>query len=266
MKATLSNPETRWAKRSIHQQLLTKFLNEYGYARGPLVADAIVKDILAFIDSFYADSLPPRHVNWPAVPVENGSGGKSPDVRALVKITLQIVTDQEVALLNDHKLCGERKAKRTFNQTRFVRWCRDALAQGGVLTLFDLSLLSGLSEKQVSTLLRQYEQEFNTIVPIRGTVHDIGPSVSHKAEVIRRFLRGQPPPDIAHELNHSQLAVDIYIKDYMTTRTLIQKFPIHEVPALSDRSLSVVNEHVKLIRQYEPHVPFFQTISSSGSG
>ena len=49
----------------------------------------------------------------------------------------------------------------------------------------------------------------------------------------------------------------------MTTRTLIQKFPIRDVPALSDRSLSVVNEHVKLIRQFEPQIPFFQSISSS---
>jgi Protein of unknown function (DUF1670) len=257
MKVSLSNPETRWAKRSIHQQLLAKFLNEYGYERGPKVADAIVKDILAFIDGFYSDALAPRHINWPAVPIENGSGGKSPDVHSLVKVILQMVTDQEIALLNDHKLCGERKAKRSFNQTRFVRWCNDAFAQGGVLTLFDLSLLGGLSEKQVSHLLLQYEQEHNTIVPIRGTVHDIGPSVSHKSEVIRRYLRGQNPMDIAHELNHSQTAVDIYIKDYMTTRTLIQKFPIQEVPILSNRSLSVVNEHVKLIRLYEPHLCFF---------
>lgn len=260
MKACLSNPETRWAKRSIQQQLLTKFLTEYGYARGPLVAEAIVKDILHFIDGFYTDALPPRHVNWPAVPVENGSGGKSPDIHSLVKITLQMVTDQEVALLNDQQLCGTRTARRTFNQTRFVRWCNDAFAQGGVLTLFDLSLLGGLSEKQVSNLLLQYEQQHNTIVPIRGTVHDIGPSVSHKSEVIRRFLRAQDPSAIAHELNHSQTAVDIYIKDYMITRTLIQKFPIQEIPALSNRSLSVVNEHVKLIALYEPQIRFFQGI------
>ena len=34
MKTQTSTPETRWAKRSLHQQLLHKFLNEYGYERG----------------------------------------------------------------------------------------------------------------------------------------------------------------------------------------------------------------------------------------
>lgn len=258
MKPNTSTAETRWAKRSVHQQLLTKFLTEYGYEHGRVVADAIVSDLLGFIANFYSDALPARFVNWPAVPVENGSGGKSPDVQQLIPVTLQLVTDAEVALLNDQQLCGERKARRTFNQTRFVRWCQEAFAQRALLTLFDLSLLSGISEKQVSVLLRHYEAHHETIVPLRGTVHDIGPSVSHKAEVIRRFLRGQSPMAIAHELNHSQQAVDIYIKDYETTRKLVQKFPIAEIPVLADRTLSVVKEHVKLIRQYEPQILFFQ--------
>lgn len=258
MKPNTSTPETRWAKRSVHQQLLTKFLTEYGYEHGRVVADAIVSDLLTFMESFYSEALPARVVNWPSVPVDNGSGGKSPDVQRLTPVKLQLVTDAEVALLNDQHLCGERKARRTFNQTRFVRWCCEAFAQQALLTLLDLSLLSGISEKQVSLLLRQYEAEQQTIVPIRGTVHDIGPSVSHKAEVIRRFLRGQSPIAIAQELHHSQQSVDIYIKDYETTRKLVQKFPIADIPLLSNRTLSVVKEHVKLIRQYEPQIHFFQ--------
>ncbi|MBK9232476.1 MAG: DUF1670 domain-containing protein [Anaerolineae bacterium] len=55
-------------------------------------------------------------------------------------------------------------------------------------------------ESYAGQLLRQYEQEHAMTVPIRGTVHDIGPSVSHKAEVIRRYLRGQSPADIARNL------------------------------------------------------------------
>jgi predicted transcriptional regulator len=77
--------------------------------------------------------------------------------------------------------------------------------------------------------------------------------------VIRRFLRGQAPADIARELNHSQQAVDTYIKDYEVTRKLVQKFPVHEIPALSQRAASVVNEHIKLIRQYEPDRVFYST-------
>ena len=96
-------------------------------------------------------------------------------------------------------------------------------------------------------------------VPIRGTIHDIGSSVSHKAEVIRRYLRGQSPADIARELNHSQHAVDRYIKDYEVTRTLAQKFPLHEIPALAKHAASLVREHIQLIREYEPNLVFYSS-------
>lgn len=257
MKEKTSTPQSRWAKRSLKQQLLTKFLTEYGYEHGPVIAAAIVDDLLALLDQQYSDQLPPRHLNWPAVPIHNGVNGKSPAIQQLVTVRLQMVTDQEVALLNDQKLLGQQAAKRTFNQQRFARWSQEAYAQGGVLTLFDLSLLSGLGEGQVGLLIRQYEQEQQITLPLRGTVHDVGPSVSHKAEVIRRFLRGHSPADIARELTHSQAAVDIYIKDYEVTRKLVQKFPLAEIPALSRRSLSLVKEHLKLIRQYEPDLVFY---------
>jgi predicted transcriptional regulator len=265
MKQKSSTPQSRWAKRSLKQQLLYKFINEYGYEQGPVVASAIVDDLLILIDEVYSDHLPPRYINWPAVPVRNGSQGKSPDIHLLVNVRLQMVTDQEVAILNDQKLLGQQAAKRTFNQHRFARWCQEAYAQDGVLTLFDLSLLSGLGEGQVGYLLRQYQEEHQTTLPLRGTVHDIGPAVSHKAEVIRRFLQGQSPADIARELNHTQQAVDIYLKDYEVTRKLIQKFPIKDVPVLSRRSMSLVKEHVKLIRQYEPDLVFFSANGNSAS-
>lgn len=257
MKAKSSTPQSRWAKRSLKQQLLHKFLHEYGYEHGPVVAKAIVEDLVALIDQAYSEQLPPGHLNWLAVPIHNGPKGKSPDIQQLVTIRLQMVTEQEVALLNDQRLLGQQATKRTFNQQRFARWAQEAYAQGGVLTLFDLSLLSGLGEVQVGNLVRQYQQEQQVTLPLRGTVHDVGPAVSHKAEVIRRFLRGHSPADIARDLNHTQQAVDIYIKDYEVTRKLVQKFLIKDIPALSRRSAALVQQHVKLIRQYEPDLPFF---------
>lgn len=258
MKTQQSTPQTRWAKRSLKQQLLYKFLNEYGYERGAVVAEAIVEDILRIIEDLYQERMPPRYTNWPAVPRHNGHTGKSPMIHDLVNVRLQLVKDEEVALLSDPHLRRQRAARRTFNQVRFARWCQEAYDQGGVLTLLDLSLLSGFSQSHIGHLLRQYEQEQHTTVPIRGTVHDIGRSVSHKAEVVRRFLKGHSPADIAAQMRHSQAAVDAYIRDYETTRKLVQKFPLAEIPSLSRRTLSVVKEHVRLIEAYEPHIRFYE--------
>ena len=67
-------------------------------------------------------------------------------------------------------------------------------------------------------------------------------AVSHKAEVIRCFLRGQSPAAIARELNHSQHAVGRYLKDSAVPRTLVQKFPLHEIPALAKHAPSLMCE------------------------
>ena len=49
MKPKSSTPQSRWAKRSLKQQLLYKFLNEYGYEQGAVVATAIIEDLLGVI-------------------------------------------------------------------------------------------------------------------------------------------------------------------------------------------------------------------------
>jgi hypothetical protein len=49
MKEKTSTPQTRWAKRSLKQQVLYKFINHYGYQQGPVVAAAIVDDIIVSI-------------------------------------------------------------------------------------------------------------------------------------------------------------------------------------------------------------------------
>ena len=122
MKQATSTPVSRWQQRSLKQQLVQKFLQEYGYEHGRVVAEAIVEDILTVVGQAYDQTLPPQHVQWLAVPVENGSTGKSPHIAALVTITLPLVTDEEVALLNDQHLLSQRLARRRFNQTRYARW------------------------------------------------------------------------------------------------------------------------------------------------
>lgn len=230
-----------------------------------MVAAAIIDDMLALIEERYSDRLPPRHVNWPAVPVRNGRTGKSKasQIGRLVNVRLQLVTDEEVALLDNPGLRQRQAARRTFNQRRFARWCQEAYEQGGVLTLLELSLLSGLSANRIGVILRQYEQENHVIVPIRGTVHDIGSSVTHKVEVIRRYLKGHSPANIAYELNHSQSSVDAYIKGYERIRRLAQKFPVHEIPSLAGCGNHLLHQYLELMRTYEPNLTLFQDTADS---
>jgi hypothetical protein len=252
MTAPKDYTATRIKKRSLPDLLVHKFLTEYGYDHGPVIARAIVDDILATVEPCYTERVPPQTAVWLAVRLEKRGRRKGISVTDLVPVQLQMYTESEVDLLTDPALRKKRQARRAFNRARFARWCFEAYEQGGVLTQLDLSLLSGLSAHYVSKVLREYEERTGEIVPTRGTVHDLGPSVTHKGEVIRRWLRHQSPVQIARETKHSQASVDRYIADYQRVRLLAQKVPVDELPALTGLSAGLVEQYTVLVGQYEP--------------
>jgi hypothetical protein len=181
------------------------------------------------------------------------------EVTDLIPVHLLMITEAEVALLTDALLLKNRQARRACNRARFARWCFEAYEQGGVLTQLDLSLLSGLSAHYISKVLREYEAETGQIVPTRGTVHDMGPAVTHKAEVIRRWLRNESPAQIAYAIHHSQEAIDRYIADFQKVRLLAQKFPPADLPVLAGMSSGVVQEYLALLGEYEPELVLYRT-------
>ena len=258
MTAPKDYTAVRIKKRSLADLLVHKFLTEYGYDHGPVIARAIVDDIMTIVEQSYTERVPPRTVVWLAVRVEKRGRRKGISVTDLVPVQLQMYLDCEVDLLTDPVLRKKRQACRAFNRARFARWCFEAYEQGGVLTQLDLSLLSGLSANYASNVLREYEEITGEIVPTRGTVHDLGPSVTHKAEVIRRWLRHQSPVQIARETKHSQASVDRYIGDYQRAQLLAQKVPADELPALIGLSAGVVEQYTELVGQYQPDLTLNQ--------
>jgi len=258
MKSPRDTVKDRFEKRSLPNLLVHKFLTEYGYDHGPVIARAIVEDILATVERCHPERIPPKTVVWLAVRREWKGQRKGLAVSDLVPVQLRMVIEQEIDLLMSPRLRGEFKACRAFNRARYARWCQDAFKQGGVLTLLDLSLISGLSEHYVGELLREYETQTGQIVPTRGTVHDMGPSVTHKAEVIRRWLRRESPARIARGLKHSQNAVDRYIADFEKVRLLAQKVPLNELPAFTGLSKSVIEQYIALLRQYESQLALYK--------
>jgi hypothetical protein len=265
----MSSPESRITarlkKRNLPELLVHKFLTEYGYDHGPVIARAIVDDILDTVERCYPKRVSPKTVIWLAVRLKIRDRMKGISISDLVPIQLRVYTEEEIELLTDPALRKRRQARHTFNRARFARWCFEAYEQGGVLTHLDLSLLSGLSEDRISAALRKYETETGTVVPTRGTVHDMGPAVTHKGEIVRRWLQHQSPLRIAREMKHAQTSVDRYIADYQKVRILAQKIPIADLPALTGMSPALVNQYTELLRDFEPDVTFFQEREESRS-
>ena len=60
MNSPMDPIESRSGKRNLPNLLVHKFLTEYGYDHGPVVARAIVKDILATIERRCPSASRPR--------------------------------------------------------------------------------------------------------------------------------------------------------------------------------------------------------------
>jgi hypothetical protein len=246
--------------RSLPTLLLNKFLNEYGYDKGPVVAQAIVKNILSTIEGCYDQRVGPRQCLWMVVRVDRGKK-RAIQATDLIPVRLTLITEEEIAILDDPVLGSHHQATGRCRQHRVVRMCFEAYQQGGVLTVLDLSLILGVSHWVICKDIHTHEQATGQLVPTRGTVHDIGPGVTHKAETVRRFLRGEPPDCIARSIHHSQAAVDRYLLAYQRIRLLAQRFPKDQLPTLSGVAPSVVAEYLALIQQYEPQLKLYATVT-----
>ena len=158
----------------------------------------------------------------------------------LKPITVNLFTDEE---LHDW-VAGT--GKRELKKKRMARILREAYDQGGVLSLGDLSLVHLCCPQTAGRYVHAVESETNTVLPYRGTVHDLGRGVTHKAEIVDFYLQGIATPDIKRKTDHSEEACDNYIRGYRRVALLHQRFNPEDIPFLAGMSPSLVKEYIKL--------------------
>ena len=133
-----------------------------------------------------------------------------------------------------------------------VNLFKQAYQQGGVLSSMDVAALTKMSSATISKYVRNYMENHDEIVPTRGFIHDIGPSISHKGIIVGKFLQGTIPDKIAKETNHSQHAVDRYIKDYERVKICLkQKMAVDNIKRATGMSKKLIHKYDELYQTYE---------------
>ena len=118
---------------------------------------------------------------WPAVAVDESPGyRKSIGATRQVPLVVTIANQDDVAELR----LGTRMTQ--ILQRALIRAANNAYAQGGVLTMADLSMLSYRSHTRIAELIRQYEKETGQVVPRRGNVHDMRRTITHKRVICHK--------------------------------------------------------------------------------
>jgi len=241
----------RLKDKNLHNLLLHRFLNHYGYDKGEITAKAIIDDIIKLIDDYYLvstldDDL--HHINhgqlvYMAVPVdEYPKRGKAIAQTRVKPVVLSFMTDADI----EHLAHGFDS--KSLRKKRLARWVDEAFDQGALLTQLDLAILLGVCDAVVSQYVNEIQSE-GKLLPTRGNIHDLSGAITHKREIITLYLDGYFTPQIAMKTKHSNEAVDRYIRDYQRVEILWQHgvSNIDQLSQLVRLSKRVVQQYVDLL-------------------
>lgn len=102
---------------------------------------------------------------------------------------------------------------------RFRRVCEEAFAQGGLLTLEGVADLFNCAVRTLVSDLAALRTQGVT-PPLRATVKDMGRALTHRTQIVSRWLAGEEYAEIALATHHSVLSVATYVEKYKRCVTL----------------------------------------------
>jgi len=207
---------------------------------------ALVRRLGEFLDTFVtgdAGSRGPGQVSYPAVAVGE-MAGKPLRYCLTVPSALTLLHPSDASVLHEMGSPAVRRA-------RLVRLCAEAHRQGAVLSHEDLSLLLGVELSTVRRMVKDCASEGER-PPTRGLVADIGPTVTHKDQVLRLYFRGLLPARIAARTGHSLGSVERYLSDFARVVELSRRGGSPEATArITGMSPPLVRRYLDLLDEYD---------------
>lgn len=251
------------AQRTFEHALIGMLEKDYGLLGSRRVLELLATDVKSLVEQFYPQ---PDHLT-PGWLVFTGTLATDTKVRPgygagdheLVTISWPLITRQDIQTRYDLPT-GEagRQAKHELYKQRLLRLVEHGLEhdEGPVLlTLADLSLMTGLSTPRVSKCLSELREETGKPLPTKGYHFDQGMRPTHKREVIALYEAGVDEADIARRTGHSQSSVGRYIRDYERVKLLLSRDTSPEqIPPLTMMQPSVVSAYVDLVGEYHPEL------------
>lgn len=228
---------------------LSHFLaEEFPHLGGPKVRELFVAEVCGMVEQFYPvpQRLRPGQVIWLVVDkTDKPKGNHRPlSQTRLIPVVLTLVTREDIQALAQ----GTRREQVT--QQVLVRLHQEAEAQGGVLAETDTALLLSHSEGHISELIRTYEKETGQLIPRRGTLHDLGPTLSHKKLIARKvLLERKSTSQTASETCHTPTSVDRYLSDLYRCYVCLKRADqsLEQTAFTTGLSFNLVQEYAALI-------------------
>lgn len=213
------------------------------------VSELFADKVQALFDHFYPDQerLTVGQLLWNAVAVDDPPArGKTIEETHLVPVVVDLLTAEDIDYVITHNMgVGLRRR-------RVARILKQAYEQDGVLSYPDVALMLGVSPATISRDVRTYEKDTGDQLPRRGTIHDMGRSITHKASICyKRIVEKKPTSEVASQTNHDPEEVEYYVQCFQRVRLCMEKgMSTEEISLATSHSTSMVKEYKELIDEY----------------
>lgn len=234
-------------QKSLENMIRRELVLNFGYDNKLAIADVLAKRVLELVDEFAPDRerVRPLQAVWVAVDrYESPAYGKTLADTQQRPVILDLWTREEI-----DELAGGRNPT-SLLPARVARLCKQALEQDGVLIQTDLALLLGVSVSTIRKAIDAWQQQHDEILPLRGTVHDMGMTFTHKRQIIALHLQGYFTSEIAKITNHDPMNVDRYIQDFERLLEFAkEKAPINKICFYTGLSEGLAREYLDIISE-----------------
>lgn len=220
-----------------------------GLGCSPFEAEAVlgvVKEVYAAYLESAAPVSQPGKVTLLAVSVDEPAGKRIADCEKRA-VCLTVHRGPE----DDRHM---QKSPADFRRARIPDLCQEALSQGAVLTREDLAyrvffVAPRTISRDLSALRKEKPQ---AVIPLRSTVHDIGPVLTHRDTIVRLALQGKTTTEICTITHHSSQAVANYLSTFARCVQLARrKMHPSQIAFLLRRGRSLVESYLDLISECE---------------
>jgi hypothetical protein len=233
---------------SLETSIVNMIDRDYSMISGDKVREMFAKDLVELVREEFKeiDSVEVGQMLWMGVHKDDRpSYGKNSRNTHMIPITLTLISNEDL----DMRLNGY--TNREVRERRIVRMFNEAYNQDALLSNGDVASLIGVSPTTVGKHAREFMERENVIVPTRGTIHDLGMATTHKKVIIRLYLDGHITPEISRITNHSEEAIDRYIRSFEKVRLLRGK-DVDYIHRATGMGKWLVKKYLEILDEFDP--------------
>ena len=232
------------SKERFLRQMLLRFLSrEMPRFFGSILREKIVDEIINIINriKISTDYIEPGQMLWLATGKETRPDSQN---RVHKPVILTLITEEDCERLSKGikmtEIAGESIA----------RIMREAYSQGALLSMRDIELFTWRAKGALVYSRQSYESKHNVVLPFTGTLQDMGSCLTHKDMIVKKVvIEKKDPRIVAKETQHSQQAVDHYLRDYNRVKQVYLKEQSEDyISSVTGIAKHVVRQYINIVK------------------